>query len=391
MALRLEVISSQRQQLGGHSSIVLGVAGGSIGRGLDNDWALPDPQRYLSGRHARVHFRQGSWQLEDCSTNGVFINNATTALGRRSFHTLKHGDTLRMGDYRLRVTIDVEVRAGAYLPSPGTGTIAQMSVDNVVPLRAVGAGYEADDLGASLNIEALMPPDSTGPVAKLGMANSAVGGQQIGSALSAQQRLMRLRAAARVRLEGVGAPLADIRNGMHAFCRGAGIDPGNLPMESEARSLHLAGRLLREAVIGLKEVMRAQQNFRNRYHIEMEKADGRSPLDLGTDEYLLELFAGHEKRELDAVLQLRGQLDQASNHAAVMDPAVRSALAQFMAHLAPTRMEAGATDAESPGGTGSWERYKDIYSNLLQSTGDEVPHLFVEAIAQAFLQGIKDR
>jgi predicted component of type VI protein secretion system len=55
-----------------------------------------------------------------------------------------------------------------------------------------------------------------------------------------------------------------------------------------------------------------------------------------------------------------------------------------MAHLAPARMETSAADGARAGGTGNWERYKDIYSNLLQATGEEVPHLFLEAIAQAY-------
>jgi predicted component of type VI protein secretion system len=63
MALRLDIISDQRQRLGGRASIVFGVAGGSIGRAADNDWVLPDPQRYLSGHHARIHFRQGAFYL----------------------------------------------------------------------------------------------------------------------------------------------------------------------------------------------------------------------------------------------------------------------------------------------------------------------------------------
>ncbi len=79
--------------------------------------------------------------------------------------------------------------------------------------------------------------------------------------MSAQERLNRLRAAARARLEGGAAPLADVRTALQAFCRGAGIDPAKLPMESEAQSLHLAGRLLREMLLGLKEILRAQQAF----------------------------------------------------------------------------------------------------------------------------------
>ena len=59
-----------------------------------------------------------------------------------------------------------------------------------------------------------------------------------------------------------------MRNGLQAFCRGAGIDPARLPMDNDANSLHLAGQLLREALLGLKEVLRAQQVFRDRYGID---------------------------------------------------------------------------------------------------------------------------
>jgi predicted component of type VI protein secretion system len=378
MALRLEVISNQRQALGALSSIVLGVSGGSIGRALDNDWALPDPRRYLSGHHARIHFRQGGFYLEDSSTNGVFVNDAATPQGRRGLYALRDGDVLRMGEYRIRASVDPE---GGVLPPPGTNTMASMAIDNVVPLRAVGG--ISDDLGASLNIEALIP-DATGPVAKLGAASTATPGGDVGAVLSAQERLTRLRAAARARLEGKSAPLLDVRNALQAFCRGAGIDETRLPIQNEAQSLQLVGRLLREAIIGLKEILRSQQAFCDRFNIESEKPDGHSPLDQGADEYLLDLLTGHEQGKFDAVMQLRNYFTHAGSHSAAVDPALRSALGQFLAHLSPTRMESAPVGA-APGGTGNWERYKDIYSNLLQATGEDVPHLFIEAIAQAYL------
>jgi predicted component of type VI protein secretion system len=378
MALRLEVISNQRQALGALSSIVLGVSGGSIGRALDNDWALPDPRRYLSGHHARIHFRQGGFYLEDSSTNGVFVNDAATPQGRRGLYALRDGDVLRMGEYRIRASVDPE---GGVLPPPGTNTMASMAIDNVVPLRAVGG--ISDDLGASLNIEALIP-DATGPVAKLGAASTATPGGDVGAVLSAQERLTRLRAAARARLEGKSAPLLDVRNAQQAFCRGAGIDETRLPIQNEAQSLQLVGRLLREAIIGLKEILRSQQAFCDRFNIESEKPDGRSPLDQGADEYLLDLLTGHEQGKFDAVMQLRNYFTHAGSHSAAVDPALRSALGQFLAHLSPTRMESAPVGA-APGGTGNWERSKDIYRNRLQATGEDVPHLFIEAIAQAYL------
>ncbi|MBK9251876.1 MAG: type VI secretion system-associated FHA domain protein TagH [Proteobacteria bacterium] len=382
MALRLEVISSQRQALGALSSIVLGVSGGSIGRALDNDWALPDPRRYLSGHHARIHFRQGAFFLEDASTNGVYVNDATAPQGRRGLYALRDGDLLRMGEYRIRVGIDAEE---GVLPPPSTGTLAQISVDNVVPLRAVGSA--TDDLGASLNIEALIPSEVSGPIAKLGaasLASSRQGGADVPlPQLSAQERLSRLRAAARARLEGRHTAMPDVHNALQAFCRSAGIDESRLPMQNEAQSMQLVGRMLREAVIGLKEILRAQQAFRDRYGIDVDPPEGRSPLEQGADEYMLDLLTGHEQGKLDAVMRLRGQFSHAGSHSAAVDPAVRSALAQFMAHLSPARMEAGSLPAK-PNGADNWERYKDIYSNLLQATGEDVPHLFIEAISQAY-------
>jgi hypothetical protein len=34
----------------------------------------------------------------------------------------------------------------------------------------------------------------------------------------------------------------------------------------------------------------------------------------------------------------------------------------------------------------SWVRFRDIYANLLRANGGEVPPLFVEALAQAWLE-----
>jgi hypothetical protein len=37
---------------------------------------------------------------------------------------------------------------------------------------------------------------------------------------------------------------------IEAFCRGAGVDPKDLPVDSPSRLLHLAGVLLRETLVG---------------------------------------------------------------------------------------------------------------------------------------------
>jgi type VI secretion system FHA domain protein len=389
MALRLEIISPQRQKLGARGSIVLGVAGGSVGRALDNDWALPDSHRFLSGHHARVHFRAGHYIVEDTSSNGVFVNEATRPLGKRGIHRLSAGDILRMGEYRILVQIDDDDPAS--VPAPGAATMASLTVQNVVPLRVPASQRPSlnvdGDLGHSLDIETLIPDTPSGSIPRATLATvrnpadsppEPDSGSFQATATDTQARVNRLRAAAKARLEGT-SPTLGAQNGMQAFCRGAGIDGERIPVVSDAQALHLAGRLLREALLGLREVLRAQATFTDHYGIQAEKTEGPSPRDMGVGDYLVELLSGHEQRRLDAVIQLRDQFASAARHAAAVDPALRQALTLFVGHLDPSRMDGLP-------GEKSWNRYRDLYANLLRANGSDVPHLFVEALAQAYLE-----
>ncbi len=101
MALRLRVVSEHAIRLGDHSTKVFGVHGGSIGRATDNEWILPDPERYLSGKHARIDFRAGNYVLVDTSSNGTYVNGAQVPLGKYHDYPLKDGDYVRLGEYEL--------------------------------------------------------------------------------------------------------------------------------------------------------------------------------------------------------------------------------------------------------------------------------------------------
>jgi type VI secretion system FHA domain protein len=80
---------------------------GSIGRGQGNSWVLPDEQKYLSGQHATVEYRDTQYILTDTSTNGVFVNRADQALGKGFSTSLNDGDILRMGIYEISVSISI--------------------------------------------------------------------------------------------------------------------------------------------------------------------------------------------------------------------------------------------------------------------------------------------
>ena len=81
MALRLKIVSDNAAAAGEHARWTFGVNGGRIGRHTSNDWVLRDPERYVSGRHAEIEHRGGTWLLRDTSTNGTFVNDSDEALG----------------------------------------------------------------------------------------------------------------------------------------------------------------------------------------------------------------------------------------------------------------------------------------------------------------------
>jgi type VI secretion system FHA domain protein len=101
--LRLEIVGPQAAALGASAAKVFGTAGGTIGRVSENDWVLPDP--YISSRHARIHWRNGQFLIEDTSSNGVFINAPDRRLGRGQLHPLQGGDRIFIDAYEIRVTL----------------------------------------------------------------------------------------------------------------------------------------------------------------------------------------------------------------------------------------------------------------------------------------------
>lgn len=79
--------------------------GCTIGRSPDNDLALPDPELFISGTHAKIQFREGTFYLTDTSTNGTFINSAKSPVGKGHSVELHNGDELIIGDYEIRLAI----------------------------------------------------------------------------------------------------------------------------------------------------------------------------------------------------------------------------------------------------------------------------------------------
>ena len=101
MTCRLEIVSEHREIVGDDAVREFAEKGGTIGRSLQNDWILPDPDRFISGRHATIDYKGGIYYLVDTSTNGIYVNGLS---GMRI--KLHHGDQVSIGSTQFRYEVN---------------------------------------------------------------------------------------------------------------------------------------------------------------------------------------------------------------------------------------------------------------------------------------------
>lgn len=146
----------------------------SIGRGSDNDWILPDPERGLSKRHCVFTFRAGGWKVADLSTNGTFLNHEAEPIGRGQTRDLRSGDRLSFGAYEIEIQVDddaaVPRRSAASVDPYAARRSASPELFALDPFAAASdreaAGLAPDPLldGASA-FDPFAPPLAAGAVA----------------------------------------------------------------------------------------------------------------------------------------------------------------------------------------------------------------------------------
>ena len=374
MALRLTIISDQNTELGDLATVLIDQSGGSIGRADDNAWVLPDPHRYISAHHARISYRNGSYVVEDTSTNGLFLNDEPEPLGRLGPQPIRPGDTLRLGAYRIGVR-----------DNDGAAVDASAIVSYSAP---PASGDDSNDLqrdiGVDLDISDLLVNDTDLSAARRAfdpwgnpISDSAV--LQFDSAQQAARRAARPVSPPRVPpIPARTTPVAsrDSRStpgALEAFCRGAGMNSRRLPLDSPERLLQLAGLLLRESLVGIKELARTQREIRQSSGL---CATGDDPervalQNLPVEDLLVKLLLGHEQQQLDAVQWLRELFGLASRHDAALMRALRPALTEFTQRLDPSLLVPGSPASER-------------FRSITDMQDGRLPHLFAESRARSF-------
>lgn len=365
MALRLTIISGQSTALGEAGSMLVDKEGARIGRAGDNEWVLPDPNRYISAHHARITFKNGTYIVEDTSTNGLYLNDELEPVGRLGPQPLRAGDTLRMGPYHIRVR-----------DSDSTAVDASAIVPYGAPVAADGPNNVQRDIDVDLSISALLAIDPDQSAVRRGYDPwgnpiSDPGLQQFDNE---QQPPASAPWPAPPRAEIAAAnPPSGAPGVLEAFCRGAGLNSQQLPAGGQERLLQLAGLLLRESLVGIKALARTQREIRQDSGLTAiaEDPDRVALQNLPVEDLLVRLLLGHEQRQLDAVQWMRELYGFASRHDAALMRALRQALIDFTQRLDPAVL--------SPGSPGA-ERFRSITG----MPDGRLPHLFAESLARSF-------
>jgi type VI secretion system protein len=435
MALRLRVVSEHSTRLGPQATKVFGVHGGTIGRSSDNEWILPDPERYLSGKHARVDFRAGAYVLVDTSSNGTYVNGAQVPLGKYHDYQLKDGDYVRLGEYELLVSID---KSNDFPPDDS----AIVAYDGKSPSSSVKKST-ANDLGADLDLSVLLETSDQQP-ADSGIRPRDAYGQSLPSLQQPMPpeedatpwhmltRPLKV-ATSGAATPGGGAPAAprvdsgppsvgptslsttgppptsgppsisgrsfsgtlydgDFDAGLSAFCRGAGIDPRSISSDARSTALQLAGQVLRESILGLMDLNHGSHEFRNRFRISAPPVDApESPLNFskGIDEALVRLLNNLSTRA-GSVEAIRSNCRELKAQNTATMTAMRAAFEEFLQRVDPKELEERFERAGKRGVFGTankskyWELYAEMYAGLAQRPDDGFPHLYTEAFAKAF-------
>jgi type VI secretion system FHA domain protein len=400
MALRLRIVSEHRRALGQRSSIVFGVGGGSIGRSADNDWVLPDPARFLSGHHARVHFRHGLFLLEDTSTNGIYLNDASDPIPKHTPCELHNGDMLRLGEYEVVVAIDgsaehtAERTAGIEVAShlaeqPAVATAPQLE-DNLDISLSPSALFQVEPAAASGELQvgnafgqAVVLPFGNRPAPSAPTPPPAEN-----SDIIAARRMEKLKRT----VEAREAQSPGARTAFEAFCRGAGIEAGSLPADASIAMLQLAGRLLRESLVGIKDLEVKQSELWRHLGLSDGMPDDQTApfrVTAPADDLLSSMLASHGSRRLDAAQWLRQIFEQRKQHDAALAAALPAAVAQVLQELEPRTLEERFERSAKRNLMGArptnWDLYGEFFRQLADTQTDAgLPHLFADRLRIAY-------
>lgn len=383
MALQLKIVSDHRELVGDDAEREFHEAGGTIGRALQNDWILPDPDRYISGRHATIDYKGGIFYLLDTSSNGVYFNDEVEPVGKGNPRRLFDGDRIRMGDFEFTVSLDSG--ESLIMPLDEEPSVAPDNSEQFVDEVSLRTGVKlldedeltGDDEFQSVLFGDIDSDDKPELPAKRPPAMPAANDAKQG----------------RKDKQSVSVSADDL---FDSFLDGLGITRAELhPAVNRPEMMLTAGQVLREFVEGTIALLASRANLKNAFRLDQTTVLPRhnNPLKFSESpgDLIKQLLIGDEGDYLGAKDAVKEACHDLLNHQNAFLDAMNSAFIEFADRFEPDELEQGFERAMSGGKLFAfmnkskyWDLYRDLYPIMTEKGGGRFPQMFGEEFVHAY-------
>jgi len=378
MPLQLKVISEHKELLGEDYVHEFDVEGGTIGRSFDNDWILPDPDHYISGKHATVDCQSGAYYLADISSNGVYVNGADEPLGRGNPRRLFDGDTLRMGDFKFVVMLD-EGQDLAMPPDPPASVVPD-HIEQLVPEEALKS-----------IIQLLDEEEITGDAA---FHSTLFGGRAEEAQVeeTSEEVVERAKPVAPPESRKEVAP-ADL---LDALLEGAGISRSEIhPSVDPVEVMRNAGQVLGEFIAGTTTLLNSRTGLKTILSLDQTAVQPRHNIPLKSSEstkgLMKQLLIGREGEYLAPIDAVKEICRDLIFHQDAVAAAMTVSFNEFVDRFDPIELQENfdITLKKKPlfkalNQLRYWQHYCVFYPIMTQRDSGQFPHIFGEEFIREY-------
>ena len=388
MPLQLKIISGNRDLVGDDVEREFGEAGGSIGRSLENDWILPDPDRYVSGRHATIDHKGGIYYILDHSSNGVYINDEVEPIGKGNPRRLFNGDCVRMGDFEFAVSVDAGESIAVPLDSETSMRTA--APDN---LRQF---VDEDSVRSDMNM--LDEEEITGDAAFQRALFGKTSGRRAGASdkpVSAANDEGSIDVERPRPDAGKSIPPGE-QDIFNAFMEGLCISPSEVhPSTDRAAMMKTAGGTMRELIFGVIALLTSRSNLKKAFHLDqtsvLPRQNNPMKLSRNTDDLLMQLLLGTEGDYLGAGDAVKEVCQDLLHHQNAFLDAMNTAFIEFADRFDPTELTENFDRTMNRGQIFAflrkskyWDLYCNLYPILTEKGGGRFPQMFGDEFVRAY-------
>jgi predicted component of type VI protein secretion system len=383
MSLLLEIISANKEILGSDCVREFREDGGTIGRSLQNDWILPDPDQFISGKHATIDYKAGAYYLMDVSTNGVFVNQEEEPIGKDNPRRLFDGDLLRMGEYEFRVTLDEGESLS--MPPPEPMTVVPDHVERLVSEDSVKTGIDLlgeeemtgdEEFESALFGSAVVEKEKE----KEKKSNGQMNDQENPFVPPSKEE------ANRVGLENL----------LDAFMKGLDISRADIHASTDPLVvMENAGKVLKEFVDGTSDLLTRRGGVKAMFRLDqttvMPKQNNPLKLAENTRDSMMQLLIGKEGEYLSPVDAVREVCKDLKIHQSAVIEAMMSAFVEYIGRFNPEALQENfdrTLDSKplfrAKNQLKYWQLYCDLYPIMTEQSVGTLPHQFAEDFVRAY-------